>query len=166
MFLQWYAIYTSCHHEQKVYDGLIKRSIHVFLPKMEVWSKRRDRRKRIQIPMFPGYLFVNVDLNPYMRLEIIRIPGVAYILGNNGKSAPIPENEIVSIQTLLKNDVLVSPYPYLEVGQKVRIVSGPLIGCEGILVRDKPNKHRLVISIDLLNQSVSAEIHKADVEPI
>jgi len=167
MFLEWYAVYTSCHHEQKVYDRLVKRSIHAFLPKMEAWSRRRDRRKRIQVPLFPSYLFVNVDLDPYVRLEILKTPGVAYILGNNGRPAPIPEKQIASIQTLLKNDILIRPfYPYLKIGQKVRIVNGPLMGCEGILLRTKPNRQRLVISIDLLKQSVSAEIHEADVEAI
>ena len=134
---------------------------------MEVWSKRKDRRKRIQVPLFPSYLFVNVDLtNPYIRLEILKTPGVAYILGNNGKPSPIPESQIISLQTLLKNDVLIKPYPYLKVGQRVRIVNGPLMGCEGILLRMKPNKQRLIISIDLLKRSVSAEIDEFDVEPV
>ena len=166
MSLQWYGVYTSCRHEQKVYERLVEKSIHAFLPKMEVWSRRKDRKKKLQRPLFPGYLFVNIDLDPYIHLEIIKTPGVAYILSNNGKPTPIPENQIVSLQKLLKNDVLIKPYPYLKIGQKVRIVDGPLAGCEGILQRTKPNKHRLIISIDLLKQSVSAEIHEADVEPI
>ncbi|KPJ69419.1 MAG: hypothetical protein AMJ45_00250 [Syntrophobacter sp. DG_60] len=166
MLLKWYAIYTSARHEQRVYDRLVNKSIHAFLPKMEVWSRRKDRRKRIQVPLFPGYLFVNVDLDPYVRLEILKTPGVAYILGNNGKLTPIPESQIASIQTLLKNDVLIRPYPYLKIGQRVRIVNGPLIGCEGILLRNKTNKQKLIISIDLLKQSISTEIDEFDVEPI
>ena len=166
MSLEWYAIHTSSHHEQRVYERLVKKSIHAFLPKMEVWSRRKDRRKRIQVPLFPGYLFVNVDLDPYITLEILDTPGVAYILGNNGKFTPIPENQIASIQKLLKNDVLIKPYPYLKIGQRVRIVNGPLMGCEGILLKIKPNKQRLIVSIDLLKRSISAEIDEFDVEPI
>jgi len=84
-----------------------------------------------------------------------------------GAGARTEEREfITSIQTLLQNDVLISPYPYLKIGQRVRIVNGPLMGCEGILLREKPNKERLIISIDLLKRSVCAEIDGADVEPI
>ena len=166
MSLEWYAIHTSSHHEQRVYERLVKKSIHAFLPKMEVWSRRKDRRKRIQVSLFPGYLFVNVDLDPYVILEILNTPGVAYILGNNGKITPIPEKQIAPIQKLLKNDVLIKPYPYLKIGQRVRIVNGPLMGCEGILLKIKPNKQRLIVSIDLLKRSISAEIDEFDVEPI
>jgi len=166
MSLEWYAIHTSSHHEQRVYERLVKKSIHAFLPKMEVWSRRKDRRKRIQVSLFPGYLFVNVDLDPYVILEILNTPGVAYILRNNGKFTPIPENQIASIQKLLKNDVLIKPYPYLKIGQRVRIVNGPLMGCEGILLKIKPNKQRLIVSIDLLKRSISADIDEFDVDPI
>lgn len=166
MSLEWYAVHTASRHEQKVHDRLIEKSIHTFLPKMEVWSRRKDRRKRIQVPLFPGYLFVKVYLDNDIWLRVLKTPGVVYILRNGGKCTPIPENQITSIQTLLQNDVLISPYPYLKIGQKVRIVNGPLMGCEGILVREKPNKQRLIISIDLLKRSVCAEIHEADVEPI
>ncbi len=166
MYLEWYAVHTASRHEQKVHDRLIEKSIHTFLPKMEVWSRRKDRRKRIQIPLFPGYLFVKACLDSRIWLRILRTPGVAYILGNNGKFTPIPENQIASIRMILENDVLIRPYPYLKIGQRVRIVNGPLIGCEGILVREKPNKEKIVISIDLLKRSVCAEIHEADVKPI
>lgn len=145
---------------------MTNKSICTFLPKMEVWSRRKDRRKRIHIPLFPGYLFVNVDLDNYTHLEILKTPGVAYILGESGKCYPIPENQIISVQTALKNDILLTPYPYLKVGRKVRVVSGPLMECEGILLKIKPNKHRLIMSIDLLGRSVCAEVDEIDVEPI
>jgi transcriptional antiterminator NusG len=166
MHLEWYAVHTASRHEQKVHDRLIEKSVHTFLPKMEVWSRRKDRRKRIRVPLFPGYLFVKLYLDPYAWLSVLNTSGVTYILGNNGQCTPIPENQITSIQTLLQNDVLISPYPYLKTGQKVRIVNGPLMGCEGILHREKPNKERLIISIDLFKRSICAEIHEADVEPI
>ena len=166
MSLEWYAVHTASHHEQKVHDRLIEKSIYSFFPKMEVWSRRKDRRKRIQIPLFPGYLFVKAYLENDIWLSILNTSGVAYILGNNGKCTPIPENQITSIQTLLENDVLISPHPYLKIGHKVRIVNGPLMGCEGMLLGEKPNKQRLIVSIDLLNRSLCAEIDGADVEPI
>jgi len=166
MSAQWYAVHTFCNHEQKVYERLIQQSIHSFLPKMEVWSRRKDRKKKIKVPLFPGYLFVNVYMNNETWLNILKTPGVAYVLGNNGKCTPIPETQILSIKTVLKNDVLIKPYPYLNIGQRVRVVSGLLEGCEGILIRKKPKKDRLVISLDLLKRSICVEIDSADVEPI
>lgn len=165
MSLEWYAVHTRSRHEQKVSGRLTDKSIHTFLPKIEVWSRRRDRRKRMQIPLFPGYLFVNVELDNYICLDILKTPGVAYIVGNNGKCHPIPGNQIVSIQNALAKGALLTSYPYLKVGRRVRVVNGPLTGCEGILLRYKTNKQRLIMSVDLLGQSLSTEIDEADVEP-
>jgi transcriptional antiterminator NusG len=166
MSSEWYAVHTKSRHEQKVHERLLEKSIHSFLPKIEVWSRRKDRRKRIRIPLFSGYLFVRVLMDNYTGVEILKTPGVAYILGNGTRYIPIPEDQIASIQILLQNDVLLSPHPYLKVGQRVRIVNGPLTGCEGILLREKPGKEKLIVSVDLLKRSISAEIHEADIEPI
>ena len=164
--LEWYAVHTRSRHEQAVYDRLMCKSIHTFLPKMEVWSQRKDRQKRIRVPMFRGYVFIQANLENRLWLSVLQTPGVARIISSNGKPVPIPENQIESIQTVLEKDTVVTPYPYLNVGQRVRIVAGPLRGVEGILVRFKSNKQRLILSVDLLQQSVCVEMDTIEVEPI
>lgn len=162
----WYCLHTRSRHEDVVYQYLDKKGIHAFLPKLEVWSRRKDRRKKIQKALFAGYLFVNERLNPYCRLEIIKTPGVVRILGNEEGPMPVPEIQIESIRTILNGKAAVSPFPYLKEGQKVRVVDGPLKGCEGFLLKIKEEKEKLVISVDLLQRSVSVEIEGASVEPV
>ena len=162
----WYAIYTRSRHEQKVYDRLSRKSIETFLPLMERWSRRKDRRKRISLPLFPGYLFVRVEMDSQTHLELLKTNSVVRVLCNDDRPAPIPDKQIHAIQIMIKNGMAVTPYPYLKEGMKVLVVNGPLTGMEGILLKTKPNKHRLVLSLDLLKESVSVEIDETDVEPI
>jgi len=164
--LHWYAVHTSSRHEEKVLSRLQGKEISVFLPKMEVWSSRKDRKKRIKVPLFRGYLFVQVYLDKYTWLHILKTPGVARIVGNQNEPVPIPDEQIGSIRILLENDVMLSPVPYLHIGQRVRIVNGPLSGVEGILVKSTPAKNKLVVSVDLLQRSLCVELSTIDVEPI
>ncbi len=164
--MHWYSVYTRSKHEQKVYERLTRKEIETFLPLIERWSRRRDRRKRIKLPLFPGYLFVWTEMNAYTHLEILKTESVVRILGNNGIPVPIPDEQIYAIQILMKNGIAVTPYPYLKEGMKVRVVNGPLIGVEGFLLKTQPQKHRLVLSVDLLKESCSVEIDELDVEPL
>lgn len=164
--MHWYAIYTRSRHEQKVYQRLKEKDFETFLPLIERWSRRRDRRKKIHLPLFPGYLFVQTDMNGEIYLNILKTDSVVRILCNEGKPAPIPDEQINPIQVLMKNGIAVTPFPYLKEGMRVRVVNGPLIGVEGILIKTKPSKHRLVLSVDLLQESVSVEMDELDVEPI
>ena len=164
--MNWYAVYTQSRHEQKVYDRLLKKNIETFLPLIERWSRRKDRRKRINLPLFPGYLFVRTLMDAYSHLEILKTDSVVRILGNDGNPIPIPEEQIFAIQALIKSGMAVTPCTYLKEGMRVRVVNGPLIGIEGILLKAQPKKHRLVLSVDLLKESVSVEIDELDVEPV
>jgi transcription antitermination factor NusG len=164
--LSWYCVHTRSRHEDAVYQRLTDKQIQAFLPKMEVWSKRKDRRKKIQKALFPGYLFVYEMMNPQHGLEILKTPGVVKILGNEVGPMPVPETQIESIKKLLDGKAAVSPFPYLREGQLVRIVDGPLRGCEGFLIKIKEQKEKLVISLDLLQRSVSVEIESASIEPV
>jgi transcriptional antiterminator NusG len=164
--MHWYAVYTQPRHEYKVNDRLIKKKIETFLPLVERWSRRKDRRKRIQLPLFPGYLFVRSLMDPYSHLEILKTEGVVRILGSDGKPVPIPEVQIVGIQTLIRNGVTITPCAYLKEGMRVRVVNGPLRGIEGILLKAQFQKHRLVLSVDIIKESVSVEIDDFDVEPL
>jgi transcription antitermination factor NusG len=165
-FPLWYCLHTRSRHEDVVHQRLEKKGLQAFLPKLEVWSRRKDRRKRIQKALFPGYLFVNELLNPFRILEILKIPGVVKILSNEQGPAPVPEIQIESIKKILNGKTAVYPFRYLKEGQSVRIVDGPLKGCQGFLLKFKEEKEKLVISVDLLQRSVYVEIEGASVEPI
>ena len=164
--IKWYAVHTSSRHEDMVHMRLDAKEIPVFLPKIEVWSKRKDRKKRIRVPLFRGYLFVHVELEKRIWLEILKTPGVARIVGNQKEPIPIPNEQIDSIRILLENDVLLTPVPYLQIGQMVKIVNGPLAGVEGILLETDTRKNKLVISVDILKRSLSVEFDTIDVEPV
>lgn len=162
--MNWYAIYTKPRHEHKVNDRLLKKRFETFLPLFERWSRRKDRKKKLLVPLFPGYLFVRTIINPYTHLEILKTESVVRILGHNGKPEPIPEEQINAIQTVIKHGIAISPHSYLKEGERVRIINGPLAGIEGILVKTLANKRRLVLSIDILKESASVEIEDEDVE--
>jgi len=162
----WYCLYTRSRHEDAVYQRLTDKKINAFLPKLEVWSRRKDRRKKIQKALFSGYLFVHENLTHHNWLEILKTPGVVKILGNEAGPIAVPEIQIESIKKILNGKAAVSPFPYLKEGQLVRVVDGPLRGCEGFLIKIKEEKEKLIISLDLLRRSVSVEIESASIEPV
>lgn len=165
MLPAWYAVYAQVRHESKVHSRLLAKSFDCLLPQMERWSKRRDRRKKIQVPIFPGYLFVRSLLDNYEQLKILQTPGVVRIVGSEEGPLPVPDSQMSSLITLLNNASVLTVHPYLQEGMRVRIVNGPLYGCEGILVRKKHEKSRLVVAIDIIQQAVSVELNEDDVEP-
>ena len=161
----WYAVYAQVRHESKVHSRLLAKSFECLLPQMERWSRRRDRRKKIQVPIFPGYLFVRSLLDNYEQLKILQTPGVVRIVRSEEGPLPVPDSQMTSLITLLNNASVLTVHPYLQEGMRVRIVNGPLYGCEGILVRKKNEKARLVVAIDIIQQAVSVELNEDDVEP-
>jgi len=164
--LNWYAVYTRSRHEQKVNDRLTEKNIETFLPLIERWSRRKDRRKRVLFPLFPGYLFVHALMDNDTRLDILKTESVVRILRNERGPAPIPDEQVNGIKVLMKSGISPTPHPYLKEGMRVRVADGPLIGIEGIFLKTKPNKHRLVLSVDILQESVCVEIDDLSVEPI
>lgn len=160
--LHWYAVYTKSRHEKVAAEELWQKSIECFLPLQERLSKWKDRRKAVQFPLFPGYLFVRVAITE-RRLDILKVPSVVRIIGFRGRPEPIPEEQIQGVKTLVFNQMELDPYPYISEGDRVRIVRGPLRGLEGILL-EKKNRFTFVLSIDLIQQSVACEIDAADVE--
>ena len=156
---KWYALWTKSHCEQLVFDQLAAKGFHVFLPKIEAWSRRGGVRHHIPVPMFPGYLFLHhaMDLNSY--IEVLKTRELVRILGDGrDRLAVIPDAEVEAIQKVVQAHLPALPYPYLREGQRVRITEGPLSGVEGILVHTKPNKGLLVLSIDLFHRSVAVEV--------
>jgi transcriptional antiterminator NusG len=156
---QWYALYTRSHCEQLVYEQLAARGFFVFLPKLDVWSRRGGVRHRISMPMFPSYLFLHRTMDKISYIEISKARGLVRILGERwDRLSIVPESEIDAIQRVLQAELPVAPHPYLREGQRVRIMYGPLTGVEGILVQSKPNKGLLVLSIELLRRSIAVEV--------
>ena len=161
----WYALYTRSHCEQLVYEQLVAKGFALFLPQIQVWSQRAGIRHRITVPMFPGYLFLQSQVDSATYLEIRQARGLVRILGQGwDRLAVVPEEEIQAIEAVLRSRLPLQPHPYLREGQRVRVRRGLLSGVEGILVGGKANKGRLVLSVELLHQSVAVEVDCSDVE--
>ena len=160
----WFALYVQVNHEREVTNRLEQKEIGSFLPLMECWSKRKDRRKKVSVPMFRGYVFVRTVLDNYIHVHILKTPGALKILGNSEGPLPIPHFQIENLQTLLRSPDPLTLNPYLKEGNWVRVVRGPLAGCMGILLRHNPKKGRLIVSVDMICKSVSVELDVEDVE--
>ena len=157
----WYAAYTRARHEKMVSRQLEERSVSCFLPLYSSVRRWKDRRKTLELPLFPGYVFVHIS--PEERIRVLGTPGVARFVSVNGRPAEVPDCDIESLQRGVANGIHTEPHPYLKVGQKVRIKRGPLAGAEGILVRKK-EKLRVVLSVHLIMRSVAAEVEVGDLE--
>jgi transcription antitermination factor NusG len=162
---EWYALYTRSRFEKKMLGELTDRSIEVFLPMREILSRWKDRKKRIWIPLFPGYIFVNHIDTPENRFRILNIPGAVRFVGLEGHAVQIPEEQIQYVRRFLESSIAIDPYPYMQVGARVEVIAGPLKGIQGILV-EKRGRFRFVIQVDLIRQAVSVEIDASDVRPI
>lgn len=156
----WYAIWTRSRHEQVVREQLEQKGFEAFLPTLPKWSRWKDRKKKIDWPLFPGYCFARFD--PAERLPVLKCSGVVSIISFNGEIAPIPEQEIHSIRQLVESDLQYDPCPLIQEGMMVEVVHGPLKGVVGRLVR-KGAHARLVLAVDLIGQAVSVEVDAADV---
>ena len=162
----WHALWTHSHCEQLVHDQLAHKGVQAFLPKVDVWSRRRGVRHLVSVPMFPGYLFFRQAIDQASYGDVSRTRGVVRVLGERwDRPAEIPEEEIAAIAKVVTERHPVLPFPYLREGQRVRVSTGPLAGIEGILVRAKPDKGLLVLSVHLLQRSVSMSIDATAVTP-
>jgi transcription antitermination factor NusG len=160
---RWYAAYTSANHEKRVAQQLGVRSVEHFVPLYESVRRWKDRKVRLQLPLFPGYVFVQLALRD--RLQVLQVPGVAKLVGFNGMPTALPQEEIEALRTSLGSGVRAEPHPYLKVGRRVRVRTGSLAGLEGVVLRKK-NSTRFVISLDLIMRSVAVEIEGSEVEPV
>ena len=159
--LQWFAIWTRSRHEQVVREQLERKLFDAFLPTVPKWSRWKDRKKKIDWPLFPGYCFARFD--PSESLAILKCVGVVNIVSVAGKPAAIPENEIESIRTLVSSELQYDPCPLIHEGMMVEVKHGPLKGVVGRLSR-KNDKARLVLSVEMIGQAVSVEVDAADVK--
>ena len=156
---RWHVLWTRSNCEQLVRDQLAASGFETLLPTIDKWSRRRHARCLYRAPLFPGYLFVRHAIDKSSYLEICKARGLVRILGERwDKLATVPDEEIEAICRVNQTDLPRMPHPYLQVGQSVRIVSGPLTNIEGIFVRSEPKTGLLVLSIELLRRSLAVEV--------
>ena len=160
---RWYATYTSARHEKRVAEELARRTVDVYLPLYEAVRRWKDRRKLVQLPLFPGYVFVHLPLKD--RLRVLQIPGVVRFVGFNGHAIALESAEIETLRNGLSQRLRAEPHPYLTAGRRVRIRNGAFQGLEGILLRHK-GVWRVVVSIHLIMRSVAIEVDASEVEPL
>jgi transcriptional antiterminator NusG len=159
----WYATQTRSCFEARVARDLASKGLEAYLPSLDKISKWHDRTRVIQVPLFRGYVFVRIR-SEFEQHSVIETPGIVRILGAQRVIEPIPEIEIESVRILMRVPVKMLGCPFMDIGDWMRVIRGPLTGAEGRLERRK-NATRLIVSIALLNQSVATEVDVTDVEP-
>jgi len=151
----WFAIWTRYRHEDLVKTQLEQKEFEVFLPKVQALSRRKDRRKMIQKPLFPGYLFARTELNPENYLKIIKCQGIVRVLGyREDYKASVSDDVIESIRRMVRGEAPINVHYGVIKGDKVRILGGPLDGCVGAVIEVRGDRH-LVVAVELLSRSVS-----------
>jgi transcription termination/antitermination protein NusG len=162
---KWYALHTRSRFEQKVHDGIFSKSIEVFLPRIQIISRRKDRHKKILVPLLPGYVFVNSKLDPVEHLNILKTVGVVRFVGFDGRPVPAMDEEINSLMILNGTDRSVQNTEYISKGDRVMIMEGPLKGLTGFYLRSK-GLGKVVVSVDLLHRSLEVDIEDWALEKV
>ncbi|HSU59399.1 MAG TPA: UpxY family transcription antiterminator [Bryobacteraceae bacterium] len=162
---RWYAIHTRSRHEQIVRDELTKKSIENYLPVFHEWRQWKDRKKLVEQPVFSGYIFARFVDAGGAHINVLRTRGAARILGTGSYFSPVPDCEIESVRCMLETDSHCFLHPFLREGAWVRVKRGPLRNLEGLFVQMK-SRGRLIVSVNLLSQSVATELDVSEVEVI
>lgn len=162
---RWFAIHTRPRHEKMVTARLEDQGITTFLPTISEVRRWSDRRKHVEFPLFSCYTFVNMPWLPEIRAKVVRMDGVLGFVGFCGETIPVPDVEIENIRTLLHSTVPYTAYPFLKIGQRIRIHGGSLDGVEGILVARNGN-NTLVVSVDPIQRSLAVKIDGYSIEPL
>ena len=164
---KWYALLTRSRFENVVTEAIQKKSIDCFLPKIKVLSKRRDRKKIIDVPMFPGYLFVNISLAPKEYLDVVKTVGAVRLLGTHSCPIPVSEQHIESLKIITgaETEVITGINSSLRQGEPVMVVNGHMAGIKGEFVTHK-GRGRVIIRVEALGQFAGVEIDVADLEKL
>lgn len=162
----WYVVYTKSKFENVVFEGFSKKKFEAFLPKMKVLSKRRDRRKMLDKPIFPGYVFVKSSMCAEKHIEILKTVGVVNLIKNRKGPVPVDEESINSLKIMVteKSENLITGSRF-QPGDRVRVIYGPFTGVVGVLNKLK-GKERVIVNFDSLGQFVSVDVDREDVEII
>ena len=160
---RWYAAYTCANHEKNVAAELGAREVEHFLPLYSSARRWKDRRVQLDLPLFPGYLFVRLALPE--RLRVVQIPSVVRLVGFGGLPTALPDTEIETLRSGLCQSLRAKPHPFLTVGRRVRITAGPFAGLVGVLKRKKSSL-RVVVTLELIQRSVAVEVDVAEILPL
>jgi len=158
---RWYAIYTCANHEKRVAAELNARAVEHFLPLYSSVRRWKQRQVRLDMPLFPGYVFVRLAL--VERLRVLQIPSVVRLVGFHGLPTALPETEMEILRSGLSQRLGAAPHPFLTVGRRVRITGGPFAGLDGVMKRGK-NSLRVVVSLDIVQRSMAVEVDAAEIE--
>lgn len=161
----WYVLHTKSRCEKVVNELLNKKSIDAFLPTARVRSKRKDRKLMLDLPLFPGYVFVKSSMKPEEHLSILKTPGAVKIIGNNDGPVSVETPVIESLQIMVSAGEPITAGDRYKSGEKVMVVYGPFTGVEGIFTR-YGGKGRVIVNIDLLGQSATVEVNEDEIEKI
>jgi transcription termination/antitermination protein NusG len=161
--VRWFALYTRANHEKTSAAHLEQRAVEHFLPTFQSVRRWKDRKKQLELPLFPGYLFARFD--PRAKLDVLNVPGVVRLVGFDSRPMALPDDEIENLRVAIRENLDVQPHAYLIAGRRVRVIRGPLSGMHGTLVRRK-GRTRLLVSIELIQRSAAIEVAAEDVELI
>lgn len=163
----WFALLTRSNFEQVVFDQIVQKKVTVFLPKTKKISRRRDRKQIIDVPLFPGYLFVRSSFDPARQLFILKTQGAVRFLGNHQGPVPVPDTQIHSLKilTAADTDLITGPCSRLVQGDPVMVMEGPFAGIRGEFIQYKGNG-RVIVKLTVLGQYAGVEIDEAQVEKI
>jgi len=163
----WYVLWTRSNSERLVADQLAAKGFRLFLPTLDVWTRRGAERRVTPVPMFPGYVFLHHALDKWSDVEVRKARGLVTILGDAwDRRAVVPAREIEALQRVIEARVPAVAHAWIREGQRVRIVDGPMTDVEGVLVRTKPGKGMLVLSVELLHRSVAVEVDCTMARPV
>lgn len=160
---RWYAVHTRSHHERTAKNEMEAQGFEVYLPEYRTMSRRRDRRKEIRRPLFPGYVFVRTRLSGGRRIAVLQTRGVVRIIGAGYRPVPVPDHELESVRLLLSNSKDAGPCPPPRKGQLVQVMEGPLRGVVGIV--ETARKRKIIVSVELVGRAVSATLDTDAVVP-
>jgi len=160
----WYALYVKSRHEFVAFSGLIRKGAEAFLPSIKRFRHWKDRRKLVEFPLFPGYLFVHIQPNPEEFLNVLKSGGVvSFVSLTPGYPTPVPFSEVTSLKLMVESGKELNIYSSLEEGSSVRVKRGPLKSAEGIL-NEKDDQSMFLVNIKLLGRSIGVKIHADDLE--
>lgn len=161
----WYAVHTRSRHEKVVERRLGGQGVTTFLPLVKETHRWWDREKTVELPLFSSYVFVRMVMTPEERVRVFRVDGVLGFVGVRGQGTSIPDEQIEAVQRLVSESVPWNNYPFLRIGQPVRIRGGALDGLEGFFVAQN-GENKLIISVNAIQRSLAISLHGYQVEPL
>lgn len=160
---KWYVLHTRSRFENVVDDALYRKSLESFLPKIQVQSKRKDRKKVIRVPLFPGYLFIKTNLDPYEHLEILKTVGAVRLIGSREGPIAVPDERVESLKIMVNADMPIATGSRFKKGHRIIVIDGPFAGVTGIFLRHK-GKGRVVVYIEVLGQFAAVDVDEDQIE--